>query len=138
MLNRASRLKVLVSVLLASAIFALGCGEKSAQKAPQSTPAIKSAIESGKKTIVFFQNPNGRPCQIQNVELQKLKQTLGDNIKIVYVSAISQADQQAFYDYGIRSLPSIVLLSSKGEIAQYFPPGIHNHDTLMTAVKTAK
>jgi thioredoxin 1 len=137
MLNRARKLTLVFALIISAAIFFSGCAAE-APAAPKSNTDIKSATESGKKTVLFFLNPNGAPCKLQNVEIEKLKQNQGDKINIVYVNAMSQADQQVFYDYGIRSLPSLVLIDSKGGIAKYFPPGIHKYDSLVDAINSAK
>jgi thioredoxin 1 len=131
------RIKTLVVLSLALVFFGGGYGE-AATAAPRSTAALESAIKSGKKTVVFFLNPNGRPCQLQNAELEKLKRDVGGSINVVYVSVLEPQSQKAFYDYGIRSMPSLVLIDGKGGIARHMPPGIHSYETLLAALKDIK
>jgi hypothetical protein len=47
-------------------------------------------------------------------------------------------DQRAFYDYGVRSLPMVVLVNKAGMISRVFPPGIQNYETLAAALDGEK
>jgi len=108
-----------------------GCsGGADGTPAPRSTPALRQAIESGRKTVVFFMNPQGGPCMSQDQILRKLHADMGGKFNIAYVKTTVPEDKQAFYDYGVRSLPSLVLLNEKGEMAHYFPPGIQPYEVL--------
>ena len=108
-------------------------------KAPLSTPELKQTIGAGKKTtVVFFLNPNGGPCKAQNEILQKLQKDRKSNFNIAYVSAMEQQNQQAFYDYGVRSLPSLVLVDKNGAVSRVFPPGIQSYEALAAALDGAK
>ncbi len=104
-------------------------------KAPLSTPELKQTIGAGKKTtVVFFLNPYGGPCKAQNEILQKLQKDRKGNFNIAYVSALQQENQKAFYDYGVRSLPSLVLVDKDGKVSRVFPPGIQSYDALAAAL----
>ncbi len=108
-------------------------------KAPLSTPELKQTIGAGKKpTVVFFLNPNGGPCKAQNEVLQKLQKDRKSNFNIAYVSALQQENQKAFYDYGIRSLPSLVLVDRGGKVTRVFPPGIQSYEALAAALDGAQ
>jgi len=50
---------------------------------------------------------------------------------------LNPADQQAFYDYGVRNLPTMVLVDSKGKISRAFPPGIQTYEALAAALDGA-
>ena len=105
--------------------------------APVSTPELKQALGAGKKTVVFFLNPQGGPCKAQNEVLTKLHQDRKGNFLIAYVNAMNPADQKAFYDYGVRSLPTVVLVDSKGKISRTFPPGIQTYEAMAKALDGA-
>jgi len=125
---------LLTMLLLAIASIAL-CGTA----APLSTPELKQTLgTNGKATIVFFQNPNGGPCKAQKGILDKLLKDRNSNFNIASVNAMNQNDQKAFYDYGVRSLPTLVLVDKNGKIARVFPPGIQNVETLTSALDGAK
>ena len=112
-----------------------GAGET---PAPKSTPELKQAIGSGKKTVVFFLNPGGRPCQNQKAILLKLQQDMKDSFNIAYIDANKAEDQKAFYDYGVRGLPSVAVVDGKGNIGKLFPPGIQTYETLMQTLNSTK
>jgi thioredoxin-like negative regulator of GroEL len=125
---------LLTLTLLATATIALA-----AASAPLSTPDLKQTIgANGKATLVFFQNPNGGPCKAQKGILDKLQQDRKGNFNIASVNAMNQNDQKAFYDYGIRSLPSLVLVDRGGKIVRVFPPGIQSQDVLTAAMDGLK
>lgn len=99
-------------------------------EAPQSNTELKQAFKSAKKTIVFFANPYGAPCRAQNDIIQKLHSDRGKKFNVVLVDATKPADQKVFYDYGVRGLPSVVVVDSAGKIGKVFAPGIQSYQTL--------
>lgn len=133
------RVKVILVYLSSVLLLAVGaCSKTDSTPAPLSTPELKQAIESGKKTVVFFLNPSGGPCQEQDIILQKLLKDKGGDFNIAYVSATKTENEKAFYDYGIRSLPSLVVVDKKGNISHYFSPGIQSYETLTQALDSIK
>ncbi len=106
--------------------------------APLSTPELKKTLGAGKSTVVFFLNPQGGPCRAQNEILMKLQKDRKNNCNIANVSALEEANRKAFYDYGVRSLPSLVLVDGKGKIAKVFPPGIQSSEVLTAALNGMK
>jgi thioredoxin 1 len=121
-------------------IFILAAGPAAAASAaPLSTPELQKVIGAGKKTtIIFFQNPQGGPCKAQNEILQKLHKDRKNDFNIASVSTMQQADMRAFYDYGVRSLPTVVVVDKGGKIARYFPPGIQSYQALTAALNEVK
>ena len=125
---------IFTAALIASATIAMA-----ASSAPLSTPALKQTIGSnGKPTLVFFQNPYGGPCKAQKRELDKLTEKRKGTFNIASINAMDQNDQQAFYDYGVRSLPSLVLVDKAGAISKVFPPGIQQVETISVALDGLK
>ncbi|MEI7816523.1 MAG: thioredoxin family protein [Desulfuromonadales bacterium] len=107
--------------------------------APLSTPELKKTISSnGKPTLVFFQNPYGGPCKSQKSILDKLTEQRKGSFNIASVNAMNQNDQKAFNDYGVRSLPSLVLVDSAGKISRVFSPGIQNIEAISSALDGLK
>jgi hypothetical protein len=134
MLRRFAAVTALALLLTASV--ALAAGEVTA---PLSTPEIKKAIAPGKtSTVVFFMNPYGAPCNAQNAILLDLQEARKKDFAIAYARTDRPEDQQAFYDYGVRSLPSLVLVGKNGVIARVFPPGIQSAETLGKALDELK
>lgn len=127
-------LTLIATVLLASSTLALA-----AATAPLSTPELKAMIASnGKPTLVFFLNPLGSPCQAQKAVLDKLIAQQKGKFNLANVSVMNQGDRQAFYDYGVRSLPSLVLVDKAGNINKVFAPGIQDIQTIMIALNKLK
>ncbi len=125
---------VFLTLTLSSAAAVVAAGNA----APRSTPELQKTIAAGKKTVVFFQNPQGGPCRAQNEILQKLRKDRKNNFNLAYVSTMKPEDQRAFYDYGVRSLPTLVLIDTTGMIANYFPPGIQSYQALYAALDAIK
>jgi len=130
--------RVLMFVVVIMLLAAAGLAVAANPDAPKSTPELKQIISAGKKTLVFFLNPQGGPCRAQNEIVQKLQKDRKSNFNVAYVSTMNPADQKAFYDYGVRSLPQLVLVDGKGKIAHFFPPGIQSYETLTIALDGTK
>ncbi len=126
---------MIMGIILMAAVPQVQAGSPSA---PLSTPEIKKSISSGKKTIIFFLNPNGGPCRAQNEVLTTLLKDRKNGFNIAYVSAMQQENQRAFYDYGVRGLPTLVLVDGSGKINRVFPPGIQSYDALAAALDGLK
>jgi len=131
--------RILVFLSLIATLLTAGPALAGDQAAPLSTPELKQVIGSGKKsTLIFFQNPLGGPCKAQNEILQKLQRDRKSNFNIASVSTMKPEDQKAFYDYGIRNLPMLVLVDKQGKISRVFPPGIQNYEALAAALDGAR
>ena len=132
-------MKNIVRIILATVLLLTTGIAMAGVSAPLSTPELKQTIgTNGKATLVFFQNPNGGPCKAQKVVLDKLQQSRKNGFNIVGVNAMNQNDQKAFYDYGVRSLPSLVLVDKSGKVSRVFPPGIQSIETLTSALDGLK
>ncbi len=132
-------MKKRILLAVSVAIFAVSSIAIAGATAPLSTPELKQTIGAGGKApLVFFQNPNGGPCMAQKGILVKLLQDRKGSFNIASINAMNQNDQKAFYDYGVRSLPSLVLVDKAGKISKVFPPGIQNQETLTSALDGVK
>jgi len=131
--------KIVILVLMAVLLTAAAIVQAGATTAPLSTTELKQKIGSnGKPTLIFFQNPYGGPCIKQKEILDKLLLNRKGNFNIASVSTMNQKDQKAFYDYGVRSLPSLVLVDKKGKIGRVFSPGIQSAEILTPVLDGAK
>jgi len=88
-----------------------------------------------KGSLLFFLNPHGQPCQMQDKILVDNQSKIEKYVNIVYVSTNNRGDRSTFYKYGIRGLPAIIFLNDKGELAQRFPPGIKNSKEILEALQ---
>jgi thioredoxin-like negative regulator of GroEL len=127
--------RILVFLSLIATLLTTGLALAGGQVAPLSTPELKQVIGSGKKsTLVFFQNPLGGPCRTQKEILQMLQHDRKNSFNIANVSTMNPEDQKAFYDYGIRNLPMLVLVDKHGKISRVFPPGIQSYEALSASL----
>lgn len=134
-MNRMRTLTISALLLLAVA----GTAQAGSPAAPLSTPELKQTIGPGKKsTFVFFLNPTGGPCKAQKQVLERLLKDRRNNFNIAYVSSLQEENQRAFYDYGVRNLPTVVLVDKQGKIAHFFPPGIQTYEDLAAALDGTK
>jgi thioredoxin-like negative regulator of GroEL len=107
--------------------------------APVNTPELKKTVgANGKATLIFFQNPNGAPCKKQKEIIERLHSARKGNFNIAAVSTLKPEDQRGFYDYGVRSLPTLVLVDRNGKVARFFSPGIQEADVLISALDGLK
>ncbi len=94
---------------------------------PKATPQVKP-------TLMFFINPNGSPCQQQDQIIQQAKADIEKFVQIRYVKTTIPADRETFYQYGIRSLPNLILVDEKGKELRRFAPGIQTIETIMNGI----
>jgi len=86
------------------------------------------------KVILFFMNPNGHPCQMQLSILDGMKEKLIGLATVKYVKTTESGDQETFYKYGIRGLPSLIILDNSGKEIKRFTPGIQDEKTIFSAL----
>lgn len=92
------------------------------------------ATENSKKQILFFMNPNGQPCQMQLSIIEKMKLKLENVAAITFIKTTESKDQQLFQKYGIRGLPSLIIVDSSGKEIHRFTPGIQEEKTILTVL----
>lgn len=76
--------------------------------------------------LVFFMNPNGAPCQIQDRVLRQMGAELSARAELVYFRTTEPGDIAQFAHYGIRSLPALVLTDASGREVRRSTPGIQS------------
>ncbi len=118
-------------ILLALALFG-GCsrGEAAAQPAPAVAPAADGALPR----LVFFMNPNGGPCQMQDQILDRMGGELAGKVRLVYYKTTNREDLPKFDEYGIRSLPALVLTDAAGRELRRATPGIQPEDAIRSLI----
>ena len=92
----------------------------------------KSDLSTGLE-LVFFMNPRGLPCKMQDKILKEAGETITNRADIVYVKTTVSQDRKKFYEHGIRSLPAMILLKD-GKEAFRFSPGIQQLETITAAL----
>jgi thioredoxin-related protein len=66
--------------------------------------------------------------------LDGMKDKLSKIAKIKYIKTTEESDQNTFYQYGIRGLPSLIILGKDGKEIKRFTPGIQNEKTILSAL----
>lgn len=74
--------------------------------------------------LVFFMNPYGRPCQMQDEILRSMGAELSERAELVYYKTSERADLAKFQEYGIRALPALIVTDAAGRELRRATPGI--------------
>jgi thioredoxin-like negative regulator of GroEL len=98
--------------------------------------ALSTSLAAAEKkpTLLFFMNPAGRPCQTQDQILAEGRNKWESRVALRYVRTDVQADRDAFYQYGVRSLPSLILVGADGKEITRYSPGIQNVDAVLAGI----
>jgi thioredoxin 1 len=99
--------------------------------APSTAP---STARSPRRKLLFFINPDGYPCQTQQAILAGVADSLSKVADVVYVSTTVPADLRVFEAYGIRALPSLIIVDADGRELSRFAPGIQPADAVLAAL----
>jgi|WetSurMetagenome_2_1015567.scaffolds.fasta_scaffold49698_5 hypothetical protein len=104
------------------------------EAAPSVPPAVYDST-APEKNLLFFMNPNGHPCQMQEKVLAGMNDKIGILAKIQYIKTTDPSARDLFEKYGIRGLPSLIVLDRSGKELTRFPPGIQSEETILAALK---
>ena len=100
-LARPFRLSALALAITSAAPAALAEAPRSATTTTASTRPAASLPR-----LVFFMNPGGAPCQMQDRILQEMAPELKGKAEVVYLKTTIAGDIAKFQQYGIRALPT--------------------------------
>jgi thioredoxin 1 len=94
----------------------------------QKTAAVKATASqpAALPRLVFFMNPNGTPCQMQDQILQQMAPELKGKAAVVYYKTTVPSDIAMFQQYGIRSLPALLVTDASGKEIRRATPGIQS------------
>jgi thioredoxin 1 len=95
-------------------------------EAPKATVASTKTPAAALPRLVFFMNPNGTPCQMQDKILQEMAPELKGKAEVVYYKTTISTDIPKFQQYGIRSLPTLMLTDASGKELRRATPGIQS------------
>jgi len=111
---------------------AAGCSrsEAATRSEPEAYPTAVRSADGALPRLVFFMNPDGRPCQIQQRVLNDISGELNGKVELVVYRTTSAGDGAKFQQYGIRSLPALVLADASGKEVRRATPGIQNADSI--------
>ncbi|MFH2123469.1 MAG: thioredoxin family protein [Pseudomonadota bacterium] len=86
--------------------------------------------------LMFFLNPDGGPCILQNNILQEMAGDLSGKVDIQYVQTTVAADLNIFNQYGIRALPALILADAGGKEINRMPPGVKRADDIRLLIQS--
>jgi thioredoxin 1 len=119
-------------VSLAAAALACSSAESAPPRAAPGTSAAAvvshaaapaTPPQAARPRLVFFMNPSGMPCRIQDDVLRGMPD-LAARADLVYVKTTERADLPQFQRYGIRSLPMLIVTDASGRELRRATPGI--------------
>lgn len=95
----------------------------------------KENISTAKRKLLFFINPNGYPCQLQERILSENAAEIQAYADVECVYTTVTEDREKFYKYGIRALPILVLLDKEGNVLKRLSPGIKKIGEIMECIR---
>ena len=120
----------LIPALLATlALGAAGCSGSASGAA-----AAPPAAADGLPRLVFFMNPNGAPCQLQDQVIRGMAPELTGKITVVYLRTTVPAEIPFFERYGVRSLPQLLLVDGAGRELRRATPGVQQPEAIRRLV----
>lgn len=123
-----------IALVALSAAIALAAPAFSHAAGPTPAKASSATPVAARARLIFFMNPNGAPCQMQDRILQEMAGELRGKVDVVYLRTTSQQDLGWFQQYGIRSLPALLLADASGKEIRRATPGIQSADQVRRLV----
>ena len=132
-----------VTLLLSALVFSVlvSCSETEAkqpdsQKQEQEQEQEQEQAQSKSQTILFFMNPHGRPCQIQDSIITSMGSDVTENASVQYIKTTERSiAMPLFQKYGVRALPSLIILDENGNEKKRFSPGIQGSEQITKALQ---
>jgi hypothetical protein len=121
---------------IVSLVFTLAALPFAGTSSVTSDSTTKTKSGTPQKQILFFMNPNGRPCQMQKAILDEIKDSLAPLAAVKYYKTTVEADLSGFDRYGIRGLPSLIIADPNGRELSRFPPGIQSSAVILKALRS--
>jgi thioredoxin len=106
---------------------------------PQSTASVATLVSSHQSAafkLVFFLDPEGGPCRLQDSILKDMANELRGKVDIQYVQTTVPADRNIFYQYGIRSLPTLLLADANGNEIRRMAPGVKRDSDIRLLIQS--
>ena len=127
---------ILALVGLATLCTPMTAAETATKTKATAVPAKVEAKAAPKPTLIFFMNPAGRPCQTQDEILKESRAKWESLATLRYVRTDVSADRDVFYQYGIRSLPNLLLVGPDGKEIHRYSPGIQPAEAILSGIPT--
>ena len=112
-----------------------GCSEnpQSTQKASKESGVASAAsvlFNPKGYALVFFLDPNGAPCQMQDAILRGMSEELKGIVDLRYLQTTVPADLDHFYKFGVRGLPTLLIADASGKEVRRLPPGVKSAEEI--------
>jgi thioredoxin 1 len=115
-----------LSLLLVAFVSASIASPASAQSQKVASTKATASQPAALPRLVFFMNPNGAPCQMQDQILQQMAPELKGKAAVVYYKTTVPTDIAMFQQYGIRALPTLMVTDASGKEIRRATPGIQS------------
>jgi thioredoxin 1 len=115
-----------LSLLLVAFVSASIASPASAQSQKTASARATASQTTALPRLVFFMNPNGAPCQMQDQILQQMAPELKGKASVVYYKTTVPTDIAMFQQYGIRALPTLMVTDASGKEIRRATPGIQS------------
>jgi hypothetical protein len=136
-------MKTRFTILIAAAMLIAACGSSDSHNSgrtmmddSKTATQVTSGVETSRGSLLFFMNPHGRPCQMQDQYLNDARDEIETLAEIVYVKTTDDRDRPLFYQYGIRSLPAMIVLNEEQQEIRRFSPGIQRSTTILEVLRS--
>ena len=128
---------VRLAALLAVSTLSLPAGARAAPAAAPAKPLTShgQATKAPLPRLVFFMNPYGGPCQMQDRILRDMGAELTERAQVVYYKTSEPADIARFQEFGIRALPTLVVTDANGRELRRATPGILQMPQVLNLLK---
>jgi thioredoxin 1 len=117
-------------LIVLAAVATAACSASAGTPSPSPATMASSHAPAALPRLVFFMNPNGTPCQLQDRVLRELAPQLSGRAVLVYYRTTEPADLAQFGRYGIRSIPMLLVTDGDGRELRRATPGIHTADEI--------
>jgi thioredoxin 1 len=117
-----------------AALAALALGAAACSGSASGAAAAPPAAADGLPRLVFFMNPNGAPCQLQDQVIRGMAPELTGKITVVYLRTTVPAEIPFFERYGVRSLPQLLLVDGAGRELRRATPGVQQPEAIRRLV----
>jgi thioredoxin 1 len=113
---------------LSALLLALAIAPAALAEAPRAATATTTSAQpaAARRRLVFFMNPGGAPCQMQDRILQEMGPELKGKAEVVYYKTTVPTDISKFQQYGIRALPTLMVTDASGKEIRRATPGIQS------------
>ncbi|HSN93338.1 MAG TPA: hypothetical protein VLS93_19055 [Anaeromyxobacteraceae bacterium] len=116
-----------LALLLAAVALLAAVPGSGAASGPAPRPAARpQQPRSALPRLVFFMNPYGVPCQMQERVLREMGPELTERAELVVYRTTEQADLGRFAAYGVRALPMLIVTDASGKELRRATPGIQS------------